>query len=257
MSIYKKIKSKFLNILLHRKSVEQLKKMVAGNTGIVFLMYHSTPKHNSDYGYITHKESFQSQITFLYENYDVISVDLANDILFNDKPYVSSKPMAVITFDDGFQDNFDIAYPILKQYNMPFIIFLTSDFIDNENETFMSWDDVNILAKDSSVTLGAHSQSHANLMALAEADQKIEIEGSKIIIESHIDSKVMYFAYPSGGYDQYCLDLVESNYCLGFKDRTNNDDDKDHRKVARVSIDSRHNIHKNFIIELVINPCLQ
>jgi len=165
--------------------------------------------------------------------------------------------MAVITFDDGFQNNFNIAYPILKQYIMPFTIFLTSDFIENNNYTFMSWKDVSVLNNDPLVTLGAHSKSHANLMSLAKKDKEPEIKGSKEIIESNINNDVKYFAYPSGGYDQQCLDLVEKNYTLGFKDRTNNQNDKDPRKVARVSIDSRHNIYKTFLTELIINSYLQ
>jgi hypothetical protein len=43
---------------------------------------------------------------------------------------------------------------------------------------------------------------------------------------------------------------VEKNYVLGFKDRINGDDDTDKRKVARLSMDSRHNEFKKFLIEL-------
>jgi len=133
---------------------------------------------------------------------------------------------------------------------MPFTIFLTTQFISSKNSTFMSWDQILEFNSEPLVTFGAHSKSHASLKALTNQDKIDEIIGSKKLIEEKLQEQVKYFAYPGGGFDNICLETVKDNYRLGFKDRTNGDDDLDKRKVARLSIDSRHNRLKNFLIEL-------
>ena len=69
-------------------------------------------------------------------------------------------------------------------------------------------------------------------------------------LEKKVGQPIKYFAYPGGGYDDVCLEIVEEYYTLGFKDRTNEGNDLDKRKVGRVSIDTKHNNFKSFLIEL-------
>ena len=241
-----KLKQKYYLSRADSYFVKKIKK----KKGIVFLMYHSTPFVTNEYGYITPKDQFEKQAYFISKYCKVISIDDAYSFLFGNDEVYSDKPVVVITFDDGYRDNFEVAYPILKRHGMPFTIFLTTDFISKENRTFMSWDEVVELSTESLATLGAHSKTHSSLKALAEGDKIDEIVESKEIIEEKLNKKVKYFAYPGGGFDKTCLDTVEKNYVLGFKDRINGDDDTDKRKVARLSIDSRHNEFKKFLIEL-------
>jgi peptidoglycan/xylan/chitin deacetylase (PgdA/CDA1 family) len=75
-------------------------------------------------------------------DYDFISIsDIPKRLLSN-----NNKKFAVFTFDDGYKDNFDIAYPILKKYNIPFIIYITTNFI--EKKSIVWWELIANILKD-------------------------------------------------------------------------------------------------------------
>ena len=74
-------------------------------------------------------DRFEQQIRFLKKHFKLVSLTQGMDYLqqgiSDDKPWVS------ITIDDGFQDNYIYAWPVLRRYNVPATIFLVTDFIDN------------------------------------------------------------------------------------------------------------------------------
>ncbi|WP_422123864.1 polysaccharide deacetylase family protein [Planococcus sp. X10-3] len=71
---------------------------------------------------------------FLDNNYDIVSIERAHAILTG-KVQVERK-FAVFTFDDGYKDNYTIAYPIFRKYNVPFTIYVTTCFPD---KTALIW----------------------------------------------------------------------------------------------------------------------
>ncbi len=103
------------------------------NVDTVFLNYHRVITdeefQNNDRpsdDLIVSKSIFEKQIKYLKENFNVISI---NDI---DKD-LGLKKKIVITFDDGYLDNFKNAFPILKKYNCPATIYIVTSFLDNKN----------------------------------------------------------------------------------------------------------------------------
>ncbi len=88
------------------------------NFNVRILAYHTVnPKY------------FESQIKHLVENYNVIPLE---------KVTSNNKNSVVITFDDGYKNNLEFAYPILKKYGAPATIFIVYDFIDKN--IFAWWD---------------------------------------------------------------------------------------------------------------------
>ncbi len=83
-------------------------------------------------------EGFEKQIKYLLENYNVISFDTFMESVKREKTL--PKNSAIITFDDGYQDNYLNAYPILKKYNVPATIFLATNHIDSSSPFW--WDEV-------------------------------------------------------------------------------------------------------------------
>lgn len=71
--------------------------------------------------------NFEKQILFLKKNYRIISGEELVDIIKNNKPF--PKNSCLITFDDGWMDNYINAFQILKKYNVPAIIFISTDYI--------------------------------------------------------------------------------------------------------------------------------
>ncbi len=87
--------------------------------------------------------AFENQVKYLKANYDVISSDELNEDLMS-----GHGRNVMITFDDGYRDNYSLAYPILKQHNVPATFFITSGFIE---ERFMSWwDEIAWMVRSSS-----------------------------------------------------------------------------------------------------------
>ena len=75
---------------------------------------------------------FENQIKFLKKKYNFISLKHYSEVLSGKGDDLPDNPI-IITIDDGYQDNYTVAYPILKKYSIPATIFITTDFINKKN----------------------------------------------------------------------------------------------------------------------------
>lgn len=104
-----------------------------GQNQTAILLYHRViPKDKKETIFslpeiVVYEDSFEKQMKFLSENYHVISLD--DFIKTRGEKIPLPRKTAVITFDDGWEDNYLNAFPILKKYKMPATIFLTTCFI--------------------------------------------------------------------------------------------------------------------------------
>ena len=106
-----------------------------------------------------------------------------------------------ITFDDGYRDNFTVAYPILKRLGLPFTIFVIPRFVESERKGYLSKDDLRLLAADSMVTIGSHGDSHERLTGLSDSALMLELEQSKSWLEGVTRKPVTALSYPHGAVD--------------------------------------------------------
>lgn len=72
-------------------------------------------------------EQFERQVAFLKQRFQLLSASAVADIIRAEKPFPSGS--CLITFDDGWRDNYTEAFPILQAYQVPALIFLTTDYI--------------------------------------------------------------------------------------------------------------------------------
>jgi len=79
-------------------------------------------------GMYVREQSFESHITYLRKRFHIISLDELLD-LWQTNRLKSHRSYCVITFDDGWKDNYQFAFPVLKKYRIPATIFLATDFI--------------------------------------------------------------------------------------------------------------------------------
>ena len=70
---------------------------------------------------------FRKQLEYLKQYWEVVHIDA-----FIKGDFQTSKPKAIITFDDGYQSNYSVAYPILKELNLPATIYVVTDFIGSK-----------------------------------------------------------------------------------------------------------------------------
>lgn len=115
--------------------------------GIVTLNYHRIGDPNLtpiDPGvYSATAENFAEQLKYLKTECDVIGAGDIPEVLRQG----SKRRCVLITFDDGYLDNYQVAYPILKQFGLPAVIFLTTGFLDDRLVSW--WDEIAWIVKNS------------------------------------------------------------------------------------------------------------
>lgn len=150
------------------------------------------------------------------KGYRFVSIDQACEVIAGkDK----GKPFACLTFDDGYQDNYDIAYPILKQHGIPFAVYVTTGFIDNQlpmwwylgEQLGISTESLKALDTDSLCSIGAHTVSHPKIDTLSPEEQKKEIEQSLQELEALLGHSIRHFSYPHGAYNDDSLKIVSKS----------------------------------------------
>jgi len=176
---------------------------------VPILIYHEIGYEKGSF--FVSPENFAKQMEYIKKNgYEVITLDELVKCTKDKK--LLKKNKVVITFDDGYKDNFQYAYPILKGFGYPGTIFLISDFIGKkftgEGKEFMSWDEVVAMSKNG-ISFGGHTKNHFYLGDVKdEAVSFDQIAGSKKAIEEKIGMPVDYFCYPSGGFNNRVKELV-------------------------------------------------
>ena len=134
-------------------------------------------------------EQFEAQMRYLFEEgYQAITPDEMLDAWENGAP-LPERPV-VITFDDGYADNYRNAFPVLRRYGMKATIFLITDYVSLYPK-YLTWEQVQDMQQSGMVNFGSHTLSH---MTLTEAGSPQEIrhqlEGSKQAIEWRLKKPV-------------------------------------------------------------------
>ncbi|MBY4676440.1 polysaccharide deacetylase family protein [Marinobacterium arenosum] len=129
-----------------------------------------------------------------------------------------------LTFDDGFEDNFRNAHPVLQRYNARATLYLVEDRFERDwstskkahhdsgelmREAKLSDDQVRQMLDSGCWELGGHTRTHANLAKLDAAAKLAEIRDSKIALEAQFNTRLASFAYPFGIYDAQDVALAE------------------------------------------------
>lgn len=173
---------------------------------VPILMYHSIDHNSKNSKLSVSPESFARQMEFLHKNnYNVISLEKA-------VPYIARKarPPAktiAVTFDDGFENNYTEAYPILKKYNIPATMFVIVNRVGSPG--FVTWEQVKEMSNSGLITVGSHTKVHFWLLGMDKRFLDDEIIGSKNILEEKLGRNVNTFCYPMGSFDKDSKKAVE------------------------------------------------
>jgi len=184
----------------------------------VILMYHSVAKN--DLLFSVKPENFIQQMEYLRKrNFKIIALKELVEILEQKRPI--PKKTVVLTFDDGYQDNYTNAFPILKKYNFPATIFLPTDFIGKskgESErvvlNMLNWHQIKEMYQSGLIDFQPHSLTHQELSKIDLIKAEQEIRESKEIIEKELNKNCNFFAYPRGSFNQRIIDILKE---VGFK----------------------------------------
>lgn len=159
-------------------------------------------------------EDFEEQIRYLTENgYALLSVYDIQHALLNGEPL--PKKAVAITLDDGYRDNFDNAFPILKKYGASATIFLVKNTVETANH--LTWPQIREM-RSSGVRYGSHTVSHADLPGLDDRGLDYELAESRQYFEAGLKEAVTSLAYPAGRFDERVVDHVRTvGYLTAWK----------------------------------------
>ena len=116
----------------------------------------------------------------------------------------------MLTFDDGYKNHYDNAFPILKKYNAKGVFFIISSKPDNDSN-YANWNQLKEMA-DNGQEIASHTVSHLNLVNFSKAEIKSELEISKNTIEKKIGKPVISLCYPAGKYNERVIEVAKENY---------------------------------------------
>ena len=152
-------------------------------------------------------QTFEKQMEYLFEqNYQPITFRQFIDFLETDKE-IPEKSL-IITFDDGWKNQYIYALPVLKKYNFTATFFIVVNQIGGN--LFMNWKELKELLNNG-MEIGSHTITHPNLRQVPSSQLISEIKNSKIILEENLDYQIEVFAYPYGIFDSKIIDVVRQS----------------------------------------------
>ncbi|MGI8470337.1 MAG: polysaccharide deacetylase family protein [Pyrinomonadaceae bacterium] len=183
------------------------------------LTYHSIDESGSVIS--IRAETFRAQMKFLSENnFNVVSLKTFGKHLAENK---NLPPKTIIlTFDDGFENFYTTAFPVLNEYNFTATVFLITDYCGKFNDwsgnlstlaprKLMGWKEIRELSENN-IEFAAHSRTHPDLTKLSVAEAEREMAESKLTIEENLGAEVTDFAYPYGIFNATVRNLAEKNF---------------------------------------------
>lgn len=190
--------------------------MTTEDVGIPVLYYHSVLPDSE----VTTRnevtispENLKTQLQLVKDlGYTTLTMSELNDYIINNKEI--PKKSILITFDDGYADNYVHAFPILKELDMKATIFVISSGIDDGY--YMSSDQLKDMV-NYGIDIESHTVNHVHLDTLSYEEQLKELKDSKATIEKVTNKEVLSIAFPFGDYNEDTLKAVtEAGYSIAF-----------------------------------------
>ncbi len=119
----------------------------------------------------------------------------------------------IITFDDGYLSNYEIAYPILKRLNIKATIFVVTSTVGAKvgqgvSTPHFTWAQAREMQESGIIDIHSHSHTHRNMTTISPAQIQEELRLSRYLIERNLNKNCFVFSYPFGGYNQTTSNLA-------------------------------------------------
>lgn len=181
---------------------------------VPILTYHNigTPPDGATHpGLYLALDKFRAQLALLARHgYRGVSMDEGLPFLRGER----QGRVAIITFDDGYLDNLELALPALREHGFGATCYLVAEHIGE----FNAWDSEQVRVKKPMMDLprirewlgggmkiGSHSLTHPHLTRIDAERMRHEIAGSKTALEDRLGLAVDHFCFPYGDFDADCV----------------------------------------------------
>lgn len=181
------------------------------------LMYHSleyvSSEPNNDLR--VPKEKFREQMKFLKDNgYNTLTMEELYEFFKDNKPIPEKS--VVLTFDDGYLDNYTNGLPVLKEFGLKATVFVVTDWVGTNN-SYMTLEQLKEMDANG-FDVQSHTLAHKELDKLTYEQQLKTLKESKEFIEKNLNKKVTTICYPYGRYNSNTIKAAqEAGYVIGLK----------------------------------------
>lgn len=164
---------------------------------------------------------FAQHMEWLHANgYTGIRMDKAQACL-SGAALCPPKPV-VLTFDDGYQDAYDAALPVLQRYGFTATFYVVSNFVNQPG--YMNWGEL-IALHEAGMEIGSHTIDHPDLTSLDYFEAERQIAQSKADLERGLGFPIVSFCYPTGKYHDGIIAMVAA---AGYQSATTTRWDSDY-----------------------------
>lgn len=217
-------------------------KYYESNTPIPILTYHSVTDNNftACENMFVKPSEFEKQMKMITEQgfTPIFADEIKNAYLY--------KNPIIITFDDGYIDNYQIVYPVIKENHIKITIFIITNNIDKKH--FLTSTDLLEMYQSGFVSIQSHTASHKRLTLLDDSQLEKELKDSKNAIIKLIKKKPLAVTYPFGSINQNQIKLINKYYQIGFTS-SSGVMSNDHNKY----IIKRYQVNKNTDLKSLCN----
>lgn len=214
-------------------------KLVNDNRGVPVLYYHSV-KESADNEVTISPQMLKTQLKYIKDQgYITLTLSELKNYILNNSP-IPEKSI-VITFDDGYMDNYSSAFPILKDFNMVATIFCITSNLDGSY--YLSENAIKEMS-NYGIDIQSHTITHPQLNKLTYNEQLTELKGSKKTLEYITGKKIDSIAYPYGDFNEETIKAAKNaGYTLGFTTKRGLSDRNDNPlKLDRIYISSKYSM---------------
>ncbi|CAN7552758.1 polysaccharide deacetylase family protein [Paenibacillus sp. LjRoot153] len=180
-------------------SAEEAKHGVA----IPVLNYHSIGVAPGN-TYVLHPDTFARQMDYLAaHHFTPLTLDEFASVLEHKMP--SPAHPVLLTFDDGYANNAEVALPILQKHKFPATLYLSTGLVNTPG--YLTWPQIHELSA-AGWDIASHTVTHPHLPKLSKKAQRVEILAARDKIEQELGKPADTFAYPYGDYNRTTLRLL-------------------------------------------------
>ena len=226
---------------LNSSAQEDNNKFFGNDEGVLSIMYHRFNEFKYPSTNIS-MDIFKNHIELILD----ANLTFYHPKKFEDEFNIPKKEKKILlTIDDAFQSFYDNAWPYLKENQIPFVLFVSTEPVGNNG--YMNWEQIREIDKSKFAVIGHHSHSHDYLIDKSEEEFLNDIKTSNLIFKKELGYLPSLFSYPFGEYSKFMREYISRNFKIAFGQHSGIIDvNKNRYELPRFPINEKYGEIKRF-----------
>ena len=226
---------------LNSSAQEDNNKFFSNDEGVLSIMYHRFNEFKYPSTNIS-MDIFKNHIQLILD----ANLTFYHPKKFEDEFNIPKKEKKILlTIDDAFQSFYDNAWPYLKENQIPFVLFVSTEPVGNNG--YMNWEQIREIDKSKFAVIGHHSHSHDYLIDKSEEEFLNDIKTSNLIFKKELGYLPSLFSYPFGEYSKFMREYISQNFKIAFGQHSGIIDvNKNRYELPRFPINEKYGEIKRF-----------